>query len=197
MTDRIDGLTVSIGLDTGPFKTDLANLQKAGEGFGTALTGAFSRAVFDGKKLSDVLRSLALSLSRQALGGALKPLEQGLGGVFGQALQGLFANANGNVFSAGRLVPFAQGGVVGGPAAFPLAGGGVGLMGEAGPEAILPLARGPDGRLGVRSGGNGSGRRPVTVNVTIQTRDAESFLRSRSQVAGVVARAAERGGRNL
>ena len=82
------------------------------------------------------------------------------------------------------------------PAAFPLAGGAMGLMGEAGPEAILPLARGPDGRLGVRSGGASNGR-PVTVNVTIQTRDAESFLRSRSQVAGVVARAAERGGRNL
>ena len=53
MTDRIDGLTVSIGLDTGPFKTDLANLKKASEGFGSSLTGAFSRAVFDGKKLSD------------------------------------------------------------------------------------------------------------------------------------------------
>lgn len=195
MTDRIDGLTVRIGLDTGPFKTDLANLQKAGEGFGAALTGAFSRAVFDGKKLSDVMRSLALSLSRQALGGALKPLEQGLGGLFGQAVQGLFANGHGNAFSAGRLVPFAQGGVVGGPTVFPMAGGGLGLMGEAGPEAIMPLARGPDGRLGVRGGGGGG--RGVTVNVTIQTRDAESFLRARSQVAGVVARAAERGGRNL
>ncbi len=195
MTDRIDGLTVSIGLDTGPFKTDLANLKKASEGFGSSLTGAFSRAVFDGKKLSDVMRNLALSLSRQALSGALKPLEQGLGGLFGQAVQGVFANAKGNLFSAGRLVPFAQGGVVGGPTTFPLRGGGLGLMGEAGPEAIMPLARGPDGRLGVRSSGGGG--RGVTVNVNIQARDAESFMRSRSQVAGVVARAAQRGGRNL
>ncbi len=186
MTERIDGLTVSIGLDTGPFKTDLATLQKAGEGFAASLTGAFSKAVFDGGKLSDVLRSLALSLSRQAFGSALKPLEQGIGAVFGQALQGL---------GGGSVVPFARGGIVGSPTAFPLGGGSLGVMGEAGPEAILPLARGPDGRLGVRSGAGGGGA--MTVNVTIQTRDAESFMKARSQVAAVVARAAERGGRNL
>lgn len=195
MTDRIDGLTVSIGLDTGPFKTDLDGLKKASEGFGTSLTTAFSRAVFDGRKLSDVMKNLALSLSRQALSSALKPVEQGLGSLLGQAVGGLFANAHGNLFSAGRPVPFADGGVVGGPTLFPLRGGGLGLMGEAGPEAIMPLARGPDGRLGVRAGGGGRGA--MTVNVNIQTRDAESFLRSRSQVASVVARAAERGGRNL
>ena len=108
MTDRIDGLTVSIGLDTGPFKSDLANLKKAGEGFGAALTTAFSRAVFDGQKLSDVMRGLALSLSRQALGGALRPLQQGLGGLLGQAAQGLFANGSGNVVSAGRLVQLVE-----------------------------------------------------------------------------------------
>ncbi len=42
---------------------------------------------------------------------------------------------------------------------FPNAGGGIGLMGEAGAEAILPLKRGPDGALGVASQGGGQ---PVT-----------------------------------
>ncbi len=54
-------------------------------------------------------------------------------------------------------------GVVAAPTYFPMAGG-AGLMGEAGPEAIMPLARGPDGKLGVAAGAS---PRPVSVNVTI------------------------------
>ncbi|MEM7425185.1 MAG: phage tail tape measure protein [Pseudomonadota bacterium] len=193
MTERIDGLRVSIGLDASRFKTDLADLRKAGEGFGSSLTRAFTRAAFDGRKLSDVMRGLAVSLSRRALSAALRPLEQGIGGLFGQLFQGVTPNANGNVVSAGRIVPFANGGVVGSPTMFPLRGGATGLMGEAGPEAILPLARGSDGKLGVRAGGTSA----VNVTVNIQTRDAESFQRSRSQVAAMISRAAERGTRNL
>jgi phage-related minor tail protein len=66
-------------------------------------------------------------------------------------------------------------------------------MGEAGPEAIMPLARGADGRLGVQSGGGG---RPVTVTVNVTTQDAKSFERSQSQIAAQMARALARGERN-
>ena len=69
--------------------------------------------------------------------------------------------------------------------------GGTGLMGEAGPEAIMPLARDADGKLGVRGGGGAH----VTVN--IQTPDAQSFQRSQSQVSAAIARAVARGQRNL
>jgi phage-related minor tail protein len=55
-------------------------------------------------------------------------------------------------------MPFASGGVISSPTMFPMRGG-MGLMGEAGPEAIMPLRRGPDGRLGVEGGGS-------TTNVT-------------------------------
>jgi lambda family phage tail tape measure protein len=75
------------------------------------------------------------------------------GGAFngGQVL----ANANGNAFSGGNVVPFASGGVVNSPTLFPMQSG-IGLMGEAGPEAIMPLSRGSDGKLGVKaSGGEG------------------------------------------
>lgn len=65
-----------------------------------------------------------------------------------------FLNANGNAFSNGNVVPYANGGVVGGPTYFPMAGGKTGLMGEAGPEAIMPLKRGKDGKLGVAVDGN-------------------------------------------
>ena len=69
-------------------------------------------------------------------------------------------------------MPFAEGGVIASPAFFPL-GRGLGLMGERGAEAILPLTRGADGRLGVRS--SGEARRPLNVVVQVSTPDADSF----------------------
>jgi lambda family phage tail tape measure protein len=76
-------------------------------------------------------------------------------------IPGFALNANGNIFAANGVVPFAQGGIVNRPTLFPFAKG-TGLMGEAGPEAIMPLKRGSDGRLGVAGG---SGTTNVVVNV--------------------------------
>ena len=67
-------------------------------------------------------------------------------------------------------------------------------MGEAGAEAVLPLSRGADGRLGVASDGAGS---PVNVTFNVQARDAESFRRSESQLTAMLARTVRRGSRNL
>ena len=67
-------------------------------------------------------------------------------------ISGILPFADGAAFSQGRVMPFARGGVVTAPTQFPMRGG-TGLMGEAGPEAILPLSRGADGSLGVRSQG--------------------------------------------
>lgn len=67
-------------------------------------------------------------------------------------------NANGSVMDAGRIKPYAKGGVVTSPTAFPMADGEIGLMGEAGPEAIMPLKRAPNGRLGVEVANQGSAR---------------------------------------
>jgi phage-related minor tail protein len=102
--------------------------------------------------------------------------------------------ALGGVIAGGQVVPFAQGGVVASPAYFPL-GRGLGLMGERGAEAIMPLARGPDGRLGVRAAG--AAERPLSVTVNIATPDADSFRRSEAQVAAALARAVSRGRRGL
>lgn len=95
------------------------------------------------------------------------------------------------MLQGGRVRPFASGGVVASPTYFPMAGG-LGLMGEAGAEAILPLARGPDGRLGVRGGGAGGG---VAITVNIATPDVDGFRRSEAQVAAALARAVARGRR--
>jgi phage-related minor tail protein len=93
-----------------------------------------------------------------------------------------------------RPVPFAQGGVIQSPITFPLGQGRMGIAGERGAEAIMPLARGSDGRLGVMAHG-GSGAINVTFNVS--TTDADSFRRSESQVAAMLARAVSFGHRNL
>jgi hypothetical protein len=81
-----------------------------------------------------------------------------------RSISGFLPFADGGVFSGGSQVKaFANGGVVGGPTYFPMSGGQTGLMGEAGPEAIMPLKRGKDGKLGVQAEGGGN----ITVNQTI------------------------------
>ncbi|MGF7160268.1 phage-related minor tail protein [Rhodoligotrophos appendicifer] len=193
MAERVDSVEVAIGLDASQFKSELKEIGSLAHGFERSLTRAFTNAASGGKSLSEVLRGLVLSLSRQSLTSALKPLTQGLGQAFGAALGGLTANAQGNAFSGGRLKAFADGGVVGSPTLFPMQGG-VGLMGEAGAEAILPLARGRDGRLGVRSDGGGG---PVQVTFNVTSPDVDGFRRAQGEIGVMLARALTRGRRNL
>ena len=93
----------------------------------------------------------------------------------------------------GKVLPFADGGVVSAPSYFPM-GGNIGLMGEAGSEAILPLRRGPDGALGVAASGSGGGQQ-IVFNVTAT--DVQSFQKSEAQISALLARTAMRGQRNL
>ena len=72
--------------------------------------------------------------------------------------------AKGGAFSHGNLTPFSKGGVVHRPTVFPMATG-AGLMGEAGPEAVMPLGRDSHGRLGVVASGGITEPPSVTVNV--------------------------------
>ena len=72
---------------------------------------------------------------------------------------------DGGAFSNGTQVKaFANGGVVDGPTTFPMSGGRTGLMGEAGPEAIMPLKRGSDGKLGVHVKGGNTQEAPIVIN---------------------------------
>jgi lambda family phage tail tape measure protein len=121
--------------------------------------------------LSDVLKGLALDMAEIALkaagnallesilgglfggGGGLGPQFTGTGAV-GLASSGSFAKGGafapaGSVM-ARNIKAFARGGIVDTPEAFAFAHG-LGIMGEAGPEAILPLARARSGELGVRA----------------------------------------------
>jgi phage-related minor tail protein len=183
----------------------LQSLDKLAKGFGTSLSGAFAKGVTSGKELDGVLASLGKTLVNASLRSALKPLETSLKDGLGSLFKGLFygvgttgegttAMALGGVVSGGQVVPFAQGGVVAAPGLFP-ARARARPHGRRGAEAIMPLARGPDGRLGVRAASGAE--RPVAVTVNIATPDPESFRRSEAQVAAALARAVSRGRRGL
>jgi phage-related minor tail protein len=181
-----DGLFVVIGGDIAPLRNALSEASQLSGRFASDLTRAFEDAAIKGRSLSDVLRQLAVSLSRHALQAAVAPISS----AFGNALSGLM----GIGAAATPFVQHAKGGVIASPIAFPLSARRVGVAGEAGPEAILPLARGRDGRLGVRAEG-GPQALNITFNVTAQ--DAQSFRRSEGQIAAMLNRVVGRGARNL
>jgi phage-related minor tail protein len=86
-----------------------------------------------------------------------------------------------------NVVPFARGGVVGSPTMFPMAGGRTGLMGEAGPEAIMPLKRGKDGKLGVQAAGGGNVS--IVQNFSVSANGDESVKRIVAQQVPAIAEA--------
>jgi lambda family phage tail tape measure protein len=109
---------------------------------------------------ASVLRDISRMIIRYAIFNAVK----GILNAFNPAAAAapLVQAANGRVFAQNGIQPFARGGIVDRPTLFPFAKG-TGLMGEAGPEAIMPLRRGRDGNLGVMSSGGGTTN--VVVNV--------------------------------
>lgn len=194
--DRVAGLDSGLS-DMGRSLIDThRDMEGLSRSLGGGLRRAFDGVVFDGMRLSDAMRGLGRSISDAIYSAAMRPVQGAVGGALSSALSGLMAGvlpfANGASFSQGRVMPFAQGGVVSSPVSFPMRGG-TGLMGEAGPEAILPLARGADGRLGVRSGG---GARAMNVVINIATPDVQGFQRSQSQIAAQMQRLLAQGQRN-
>jgi phage-related minor tail protein len=191
MTTEIDELSIRIAADTTPFKAALRDLGRETDAFSGAISRAFKDAVIGGRDFESVLSSLALRLAGLALDKALQPVSSAIGGLIGN-LFGAFGLADGGVVGSGRVKPFASGGVIATPTYFPLKGG-LGLAGEAGAEAVLPLARGSDGTLGVRS----EARAPVVVTFNVTAADADSFRKSEAQVTAMLARAVGRGRRGL
>lgn len=185
-----------LGLDTSEFTRNLTEASRIGRQVSGALVSSFEAVALRGKSLGDVFRSLALQLSSMVLRSAMRPLEQGIGNfVTGLMSGGVTPFAKGGVLSQGLPVPFAAGGIIQSPISFPLSAGRMGLAGEAGPEAIMPLRRGADGRLGVAI--DGGARSAPSVVFNVQAMDAASFARSESQIAAMLARAVRLGDRNL
>lgn len=184
--DRVRAAFAATQADAADFETGLSR----------GLRRAMKDLVVGGDSLSDALESLAKTMINTTFNSAMRPVTDHLGGLvsdgIGALVGGILPFADGAAFSQGKVTPFARGGVVSSPTHFPMRGG-LGLMGEAGPEAILPLARGHDGSLGVKT--QGGGKSP-TVVMNVTTPDVAGFQRSRGQIAAQMSRMLARGNRN-
>jgi len=160
--------------------------QQVADIIGSSMSNAFMSIVDGTKSVADAFKEMAASIIKelyevlvvQQLVGSFDASTgtgSGIVGLVSSAFTGLL-NANGNAFSGGNVIPFANGGVVGSPTTFPMSGGRTGLMGEAGPEAIMPLKRGKDGRLGVSAEGGG-GAVTIVQNFNIAANGDESVKR--------------------
>lgn len=185
-----------IGLDVSGAVTGLTRQMRALDSvtaqFGRSLSRALASGIAQGKGFDDILKNIGQRFLEIALRAAFKPLENSLGSMFSTFFSGF--GGFGGFGGSGPTSFFAEGGVVSTPHYFPM-GRGMGIAGERGAEAILPLSRGPDGRLGVATGAGGQG--PVRIVMNITTPDAESFRRSEAQVSASLARAVARGQRSL
>ena len=137
-------------------------------GMVNAIEGLLDGTKTLGQSLSNILKQLGSMF-----------LQFGMKGLIGS----IFPSAKGNVFAQNKIVPFAYGGVVNKPTLFPMANG-MGLMGEAGPEAIMPLRRGPGGRLGVES--SGGGVKVGTININVENTGESLTASAQKQIAGQV-----------
>ena len=180
MTDNL--FPDSFGRELDDVSLELNRIGDLADGVARSISTAFRGALLDGKSFKSVLGDIARSFADIALKAAIRPLGNMAGGLVGN----LFAGTNP---ALGTVTPFAKGGVIARPSYFPM-GQGLGLMGEAGAEAIMPLARGPDGRLGVAGGGSAIN---LTFNVTAS--DARSFAASEAELSAMLLRVVKRGAR--
>ena len=129
----------------------------------------------------DLARSIIADITRIVIRSAIiSPIL----GAFGIGVE----SAKGNVFEGGEVQKYAYGGIVNKPTVFPMKNG-LGLMGEAGAEAIMPLKRGKDGKLGVAS--QGGGGNVVNVSVDASGTKAEGNTMKANQIGKMIGAAIE------
>jgi len=146
MQDVEDGIKESLESIANKGEDSFDKLKQTIEGWGRDSADAITKFALTGEMtFSDMVDSMIQDLIRMMI------YQKITGPLFG-SISGLFSSAKGNAFQGGKVLPFAKGGIVTHPTIFPMAQG-AGLMGEAGPEAVLPLKRDAGGNLGV-AGGN-------------------------------------------
>lgn len=197
-----ESIEIDVRTDTSQFVASMDALKDSTRDFGRVFSSTIASSVRSGKGLDDFLKNLTRRFADLALSRALQPLENLFGKFIDSVASGLIGSsaaspvgfAHGGVFTGNKVVPFARGGVVSSPEYFTF-GNRFGVMGEAGPEAILPLKRGSDGRLGVSSAEPAA--QSPTIIFNVQANDLESFRKSESQISTMLARAVSRGQKGL
>ncbi|MBP8215604.1 MAG: hypothetical protein KAX66_09050, partial [Propionivibrio sp.] len=139
------------------------SLQESIDGWGKASADAFVEFAFTGKTsfgdmTTSILKDIAKMMVYQSV---TKPAASWLGSIMGGMFGGVTENAKGNVFTSPSLHAYANT-IQTTPKFFEFAKGGV--FAEAGPEAVMPLARDGNGRLGVRAQGGSAPNVNITVN---------------------------------
>ncbi|MCW2480341.1 phage tail tape measure C-terminal domain-containing protein [Candidatus Symbiopectobacterium sp. NZEC135] len=157
----VDGLSESWGKYSESALDSYSIIQAGGEAAFQQLDNSVMNFVRTGKlNFSSFAESVLGMLAEIAVKSALVQGVNALMGAFG-----VTANANGGVYTSSSLSAY-SGQVVDRPTLFAFAKG-AGLMGEAGPEAIMPLTRNANGVLGVRAVGGVSGNTAPQVSITI------------------------------
>lgn len=198
---RFDGAITRSGQTTQAWRDsltgDIASMQEglfsetqrasaASRDVGRVLSGHFEEAIVEGKELRDVVRGLAQDLLQVAVRRAgRQPLQEGLSGLMDSMLGGLFG---------GRLL----GGLFGRQAGGSVNPGQAYLVGEHGPEIVVPKlpSRVVPQTFHARRDG-GAAAAPVQISFQVSTPDVEGFRRSESQITAMLARSLSRGNRNL
>lgn len=170
--------------DPGPWQEMINGLQDVGDEIESSLVRGFESAadaiadmVVDGKFNLESLGDVINGIAKELISLGIRQTAIGIG-------SSIFGFAKGGAFN-GSVTPFASGGVLNSPIAFPMSTG-IGVAGEAGPEAIMPLTKDSSGVLGVRSSGGGGGT-VINANITVDASGRENP----AEVAEETARAFE------
>lgn len=135
-------------------------IDEVSKSISSSISSGLVNALRNGGNAFDAFSSLATTALQKILDKLIEmsfvtPILNALTGGVGGSLFSFFGFKNGAAFKNGNIVPYARGGVVNKPTLFPMANGGTGLMGEAGAEAVMPLKRMSNGKLGVEAQGAG------------------------------------------
>lgn len=146
---------------------ELGRLQKleelattVGEGMATAFEDAFLAIGDSSKSMEETIKQSLRSIGEDVIRLIMRQMvtQQIASGVSSTLMEFFTPSAKGNAFSNGSIIPFGKGGVLSGPTIAPMA-----LMGEKGPEAVMPLERGADGKLGVKAQTGGMGAPKIVI----------------------------------
>jgi len=157
------------------------NLKNAVAGWASNFSAQLNDMLWNAETtFRDILRAFARMVTQMLIQAyVVKPLLAWMG----------IPLAKGGVIDQGRLLPYARGGIVDKPIVFPMAGG-MGLMGEKGPEAVMPLARTASGDLGVKTAGEP--RQRSEVMIILENPVFQDLATQRQVMANIATQIAER-----